>query len=170
MPQVGIMDIDWFTILATLINTLLLFLILKHFLYNPVKKMLDARKNEVEGTYKAADDANAQASKLKTEYEKQMETAKEQAGDIVKNATRKANERAEEIVSDAGLKANALMQRAEAEIDMEKKKAMSEIKDQITDIAFMAAEHVVKKELDDEADEKLIESFIENAGDIQWRK
>ena len=62
------LTIDPVTMIATLLNTLILFLVLKHFLFKPVNKILDERKEKVEKTYKEADDKLTEASRLETEY------------------------------------------------------------------------------------------------------
>lgn len=160
--------IDW-TIVFQLVNTLILFLVLKHFLYKPVKKILDAREEEVENIYKEANQKNENATSLKKEYEQKLAVAKETASDIVKTATQKAQTRSDEIVSEASLKAAGLLKRAETQIEQDRKKAINEIKNDITDLAISAAGKVISKELSKQDHEKLIENFIENAGDAKWQ-
>lgn len=161
--------IDIWTILATLLNFFILMFILKKFLYKPVKKMLDSRKNEVEQIYSEASDKNAAAAELKAEYENKLAVAKETANDIVKTATVKAQSRSNEIVDEAQAKASVLLQRASEQIEQDKKKVVNEIKNQITDMAIGAAEQVVGKELTSTDHKKLIEDFIENAGEVKWQ-
>ncbi len=160
--------LDW-TPIAILANLLILFLIVKHFLYQPIKKMLDARKSEVEGIYQDAEGKNEAATLLKTEYEEKLQVAKETANNIIGEATKNAQKRSDEIVSEASKKANDMLSRAEDQIQKEKKKAINEIKNDITDIALSAASEVVKKDLSVKDHEKLIEDFIKGAGDAKWQ-
>ena len=161
----ALIDINWFTIAATLLNTLILFLILKHFLYQPVKKILQDREDEVKATYAHADEEKAEAQRLRSEYERQMATVREQAGEIMKSAAQKAQANAGEILADAQKKAEERTARADQQIEAEKRKALSEARDEIAGLALAAAEQVVKQELDPAKNEKLIEDFLNRMGE-----
>ena len=160
--------IDW-TLVFTICNTLILFLVLKHFFYNKVKKILDDRKDEVEKIYLDADTQNQTAIALKSSYEEKLAVAKETASEIVKDATVKAQARGEQILTEANQKASATVMRANEQIEQDKKKAINEIKNDITDLAMSAAARVVDKELNADDHRKLIEEFIDNTGDIKWQ-
>lgn len=160
--------INW-TLIAQLLNFVILFFILKHFLYKPIKKMLDSREQEVKKAYDDAQTATDEASKLKASYEEKLASAKEEAQDIIKTATAKAQGRSDEILSDAQQKAASMKQKAEEQIELEKKKALKEIKDDIAELAISAAKQVVGHELEAQGHEQLVEDFIENAGDIKWQ-
>ena len=160
-------SIDLFTILGTIINTLILFLVLKHFLFDKVNAVLDSRKDEVVKTYKDADTALTNAKQLESEYTEKLSAAKEESAEIVKNATKKAQQRSEEIISEARDEARGLLDKAEADIEKEKKRAVNQIKDEISDIALSIASSVVSKELDAKTHEQLIESFISEIGDAE---
>lgn len=154
--------IDPFTMIVTLLNFGVLFLILKHFLYKPIKKMLDARQTEVEQIYNDANTKNEAATSLKVDYEKKLSVAKETAGEIVKTATIKAQARGDDIIGEAQEKAEALLNRAQTQIEVDRKKAVNEIKDEIADMAIDAAKHVVGKDLNSNDQKKLVEDFIAN--------
>lgn len=72
----GFFSVDFWSLVFTWANLLILFLIIKHFLYKPVKKMLEARKNEVEQTYREADEAKEQALSMQKEYENHLRNSK----------------------------------------------------------------------------------------------
>ena len=162
----GFFTINVWTLIFTWINLVILFLILKHFLYKPVKRMLEARKNEVEETYRAAEEAKASALSMQQEYETHLQNAKEEANELVRSATKKAQLRGEEIVAEAQERSAGLLKKAEEQIETEKKKAVNALKDEISDLALLAAEKVVDKELDRAEHERLIESFIDGAGPL----
>ena len=160
------MSIDPTTIILVLANTLILFLVLKHFLFNKVNQVIDDRKAEVENTFKRADEAEEKAKQLEMEYNEKIMSAKDESAEIVRNATKKAQSRSDEIISDAKAEAKAIVANATAEIEREKKIAVNQIKDEIAGIAFSAAEAVIEKELDVNDNEKLIESFIDSVGEM----
>ena len=156
---------DRVTMIATLINTLILFLVLKHFLFKPVNKILDERKQNVEETYRQADEQLSEAARLESEYTEKLANAKEESAEIVKNATKRAQTRSDEIIAEAKKEASSLMVKANADIEKEKKRAVNQIKDEISDIALAVAEKVVEKEIDPKDHERLIESFISELGE-----
>ncbi len=154
------------TIIGTLLNALILFLIIKHFLFDKVNAVLEERKNAVAKTYEEADAALNSAKSMEVEYTEKLSAAKEESAEIVKNATKKAQVRYDEIVSEAKDDAHGIMEKANADIEKEKKRAVNQIKDEISDIAMSIAEKVVVKELDAKSHEKLIEDFINEIGDV----
>lgn len=154
-------SIDLTTILGTIINTLILFLVLRHFLFDKVNAVLDSRKNEVAKTYEDADAALSNAKQLESEYTEKLSAAKEESAEIVKNATKKAQSRSEEIIAEAKDEARGIVDKANADIEKEKKRAVNQIKDEISDMALSIASRVVSKEIDGKTHEKLIESFID---------
>ncbi len=160
------LSIDPATIILTLANTLILFLVLKHFLFDRVNKVMDDRKNEVVDTFKRADEAEQNAKQLELEYNEKLNKAKEESAEIVKTATKKAQMRSDEIIADAKAEAKNIVDNAGAEIEREKKIAVNQIKDEIAEIAFSAAEAVIEKEINTQDNEKLIESFIDSVGEV----
>lgn len=158
-------SIDLTTILGTIINTLILFLVLRHFLFDKVNAVLDSRKNEVAKTYQDADAALSNAKQLESEYTEKLSAAKEESAEIVKNATKKAQSRSEEIIAEAKDEARGIVDKANADIEKEKKRAVNQIKDEISDMALSIASRVVSKEIDGKTHEKLIESFIDEIGE-----
>ena len=149
------LSIDLTTIIATLLNTLILFLVLKHFLFDKVNKVIEDRKNDVKETYRQADEAKENAEKLEAEYTSRLEGAKEESA-----------QRSDEIISEARTEAKGLVDNASREIEREKKIAVNQIKNEITDIAFSAAAAVVEKDMTGEDNERLIEKFIDNVGEM----
>ena len=160
------LSIDLATLIPTWLNLLILFLVLKHFLFKPVNKVLESRKQEVENTYKEADEAKENAKALEAEYSSKLEGAKAESAEIVREATKKAQSRSDEIIADAKNEAKALVDNAHDQIEREKKIAVNQIKDEITDIALGAAAKVVEKEVSSSDNERLIESFIDSVGDL----
>ena len=152
-------------IITQLINLLLLFLLLKHFLFKPVQNILNARQAEIDKSYADAETAQTRAEELRDEYEKRISDAKAEAADIAKAASRKAQAHYDEVVGTAKADAARLREKAEAQIEQEKKKAMNELKDEISGIAVDIASKVVKREIDEKDHEELISEFIKGVGE-----
>lgn len=159
------LSINLTTIIATWLNLLILFLVLRHFLFDKVNKVMEDRKNEVAETYKKAGEAEEHAKQLEKEYEQRISGAKEESAQIIQAATRKAQQRSDEIIADAKVEAKGITEQARNEIEREKKIAVNKIKDDITDIAFQAAQAVIEKDLSSADNERLIGQFIDNVGE-----
>lgn len=152
-------------IITQLINLLLLFLLLKYFLFKPVQNILNARQAEIDKSYADAETAQTRAEELRDEYEKRISDAKAEAADIAKAASRKAQAHYDEVVGTAKADAARLREKAEAQIEQEKKKAMNELKDEISGIAVDIASKVVEREIDEKDHEELISEFIKGVGE-----
>ena len=105
--------IDVWTIIFTWGNLLILFLLMKKFLFKPVRKMMLDRENEVKAMYDNAEKSMSDADNLKAEYESRLSSAKTEAEDIVKSATRNAALKSEEILADAHSRAQEIIERVE---------------------------------------------------------
>lgn len=152
-------------IILVLCNTLILFLILKHFLFDKINKVIDDRKNDIAESYRKADEAEEQAKLMQQEYTEKLSSAKEESAEIVRSATQKAQLRSDEIIAEARNEAKGIVDRANDEIDREKKIAVNQMKDEIVVIALSAASAVVQKKISGEDDERLVESFIDSVGE-----
>ena len=142
--------VDFWTCLFTLCNLVILYLVMKKLLFKPVKNMIDSRQKEVDDLYDNANRAKAEA---------------EESEALLRDANRRAQLREEEILRDAQDKAAQTMQRAEAQVALEKKRAMNEIKDDVSDMAVDIASAVLQRDIRSEEHTELIDSFIEKLGD-----
>lgn len=154
-----------FTSIFTLLNLLLLFFVMKKFLFKPVKKMIDDRQKEIDDQYADAEKSKADAAELKTRYEARLAEANAEGDEILKEAHRKATLRSEEILREAQDQAAQTMRRADAQIAMEKKRAMNEIKDDVTVMAVDIAAAVLSRDVKADEHTALIDSFISNLGE-----
>jgi F-type H+-transporting ATPase subunit b len=157
--------VNFWTALFTLLNFLALFFVLKHFLVGPVIKIIQDRQKEIDDMYDAADNAEKQAKAMEAEYQQKLEVASETGERIVKEAVARGQAREEEILRQANAEASAIMDKAVADIAMEKKKAINDAKDEISGIAIAIAEKVVARELNNEDQRKLVDSFIDELGE-----
>lgn len=153
------------TALFTLCNLVIVYLILKKFLFKPVNKMIDDRQKEIDDLYAGAETAQAEAKALKQDYDRRLAEAKETSAEILRNATQDANRRSEEILRQARGEADALREKAGADIELERKKALNDVKGDISQIALDIAEKVVGKELKAADQERLVEEFLRDMGD-----
>lgn len=162
-----LVDIAPWTIIAQICNLLLQMYLFKRFLFEPVKKIVKKRQDEVDGIYNSAEAADEQAQRAKSEYEAKLTSAKNEAAEILQTATVDAQQRSEQIVGEAKRDASAIKAKAAADIEQERRKALNEVKDDISSIAIDIAEKVVEKEINAEDQQALIEDFIQKMGESQ---
>lgn len=165
MGYLDFLSIDVGSLIFTIINTLILFFIIKHFLFGRVNKILEERSNDISSTYKKADETMENAKKLEADYTELMAEAKEKSAEIVKSASQKALKRSDEIIAQAKDEAANITKKANEDIEREKKRARSQLKNEISEIAVQIAGKVVEKEISVSDQERLINEFIENAGE-----
>ena len=157
--------VNFWTALAVLINTLLIYFVGKRFLFGPVKNMIDSRQQEIDDMYARANAAKEQAEAAQKEYEEKLVGAKEEAANLVRSAARMAQSRSEQILAEARQDAAALREKASVDIARERRAAVQELKNDISGIAVSIASKVVEKEITEQDHEALIRDFIENMGD-----
>ena len=114
---------------------------------------------------RAEKEKNAAAEEKKAEYEARLEGAKAEREELLREALVKANKREEEIISEARESAARIKEKAHADIEQEKKKALNEVKNEISSISIGIAEKVCEKEIDEEKHADLVLEFINRIGE-----
>ncbi|MBQ8719454.1 MAG: F0F1 ATP synthase subunit B [Clostridia bacterium] len=151
---------NFWTAIFAWCNLLILYLFLKKLLFKPVKNMIDKRQKEIDDMYTDAESSRESASKLKAEYEEKISHANEESEDILKKAVRRAQLREEEILKEADEKAARTLERAEEQIELEKKRALNEVKNEVSDIAICLAGAVIERDVDEASHKDFIDEFI----------
>ena len=153
------------TLIAQICNLFIQLLIVKIFFLDKIKAILDQRREAADKQITDAEAAKAEALAIKANYEKNMAESKAKADDILMNAQRSANARSEEIISQAQAAAAQIKSKASADIEMEKKKAINDAKNEISGLAMAIAGKVVERELNSADQADLIDRFINELGD-----
>ncbi len=161
----ALITVDPGTFLAQICNLMIQLVILKKFLLEPVKKILNERQAMADEQIVAAQQANQEAQAMKAEYEESLASAKAEANGIVAAAQKTATARSEAIVGEARTAAAQLKEKAQEDIAMEKKKAINQVKDEIGEMAMDIASKVVEREIDQKDHQALIDEFIKNVGE-----
>ena len=115
--------------------------------------------------YATAEADRTAAEAMKRDYSASIAGAKEEAAQITANAAKRAAARSEEILADANRQASDMVRKAEEGIELEKKKALNEIKDEIAGLSVMIASKVVEKEINEADHKRMIEDFINKVGE-----
>ena len=159
------LGVNPWTALFILLNTLTIYFVAKKFLFGPVTQMIEDRQKEIDDMYTAAGQAKSEAEAMHSEYQQKLSQAQITSERIVKEAVARGQSREEEILRKANQEASAIMDKASADIAMEKKKAINDAKNEISGLALAIAGKVVERELNEADQSSLIDSFINGLGD-----
>ena len=159
------LGVNPWTALFILLNTLTIFYVARKFLFGPVMQIISDRQKEIDDMYVCAGTAKAEAEALSAQYQQKLSDAQSTADHIVKEAVARGQAREEEILRKANEDAAAILDKAAADIAQEKKKAISDAKNEISDVALSIAEQVVERQINAEDQSSLISQFIDNLGD-----
>jgi len=152
------------TLIAQICNLFLQMFLVKVFFLDKIKAILDARREAADKEITDAKTAKEEAMVIKATYEQNMLESKAKAEKILQNAQQNAAMRGEQIISDAQKTAVAMKQKAEAEIAQEKKRALNDAKNEISEIAMAIASKVVGRELTAADHAKMVDNFIDELG------
>lgn len=153
------------TLIAQICNLFIQLLIVKIFFLDKIKAVLDKRRETADKQLADAEAAKSEAAAIKQTYEENMRQAKTKADDMILSAQKTAAQRSEEIISQAQKQAAQIKTKAASDIEMEKKKAINEAKNEISELAMAIAGKVVARELNDADQDGMIDRFIEELGD-----
>lgn len=153
---------EWHTLVTQLIGFLLVLLVFWRFLWGPILGIIDARRDEVEGHYSAAEENRKAAAELKADYEKHLANAEAEMRAKITEAAKEGQALREEIVAESRKQAEQVLARAQDEIGREKDKAVLEIKTRVADLAVSAAGKLIEESLDSAKHRQLVDKFIDD--------
>lgn len=153
------------TVIFSFCNLLIICFIIKKFLFQPVMNVLKKRQEEVDKIYSDADSDREQAAQLKAAYDAHMAEAQSDADKLMKKAVDTANLRSQTIVDEAQQQASGMLRRAESEIEQERLKAFTEVRNQLGEMAVEIAGQIVNREINEDDHRVLVDEFIRNAGE-----
>ena len=161
----SLVAVEPLTLIAQICNLFLQLFLFKKFFWNKLTAILDQRRQAADAEITDAQAARAEAMEIKQTYEQNMRNARIQADNILSSAQKTATARSEEIIGQAQQQAAQLKLKAAADIEMEKKKAINDAKNEISGLAMAIAGKVVERELKADDQAQLIDRFIEELGD-----
>ena len=162
-----LLTINW-NLLFTAVTIIVLFIILKVFFFEKVHKFMMDRENEIRSSIENADNVNKLADEKLQNYEAKIANVEMESRQMLKAARDEAKVQAKEIVDSANEKARNLIDHSQKEIRREQYNARKELKGEVGNLAMMAAEQILEKELSPETHEEIINKIIEEADEKPW--
>lgn len=154
------LGIHWQGLLAQIINFILLLIILRIIAYRPILNMLDQRQARIRESVERAERAQREAQRIEQEFGEKIAEARREGQNIVGNANQIAQRIQAEAHEKAAREAELFLTRAREQIDRERDKAISELRQQVADLAILAAGKVVEEELDQKKHYDLIDRVL----------
>ena len=164
----GLIEFNWSSLMI-LCNVFILYLILRKFFWEKIKKFMDDRAAAVQDAIDAAEAVNKRADEKMANYSKRIANVEEEGREIIKASKQQADAQAQIIIEEARKQASDIIAKAEKTIELEKSQAMEEMRQEIASIAMLAAEQIVGKEIDSVGQDAIIDQAIEDARSAKWQ-
>ena len=158
-----------FDTIVLALSMLVLFTLLSYLLFNPVRDLLEKRKQRIVDDQETAKRERKEALAYKEEYDKKLREVNKEAEAILNEARKKAMKNEAKIVEEAREEAARILARANAEIELQKKQALDDMKQEMITIASMMAEKIVTASIDTNVQESLIEDTLKELGESTWQ-
>ena len=138
----------------------ILFLVLRGYLYNPIIKVLEERKAKIAKGLEDARQAAIARDNADAEAKKVLDDARAEAAKIRQEATVNAEEQRDAIIAQANEEKKELIANASAEAEAERNRILADMRSQVAAIAVAAANKVVGESLDEKRQHALIDNFF----------
>ncbi len=156
-------DKEFFVTFAfTILNIVILYIILRKILFKPVTKYMDNRTKKIQEALDAAEESKEMVRQMKVEYDEKLKAAKDEGQKVIEMYKQMAEKEYNSIVESAKKEADQMIANAKAELQVEKEQLVTSIKGEISDLVLATSEKVLKKNLDNDTNRKLISEFVEN--------
>nr|WP_275950885.1 F0F1 ATP synthase subunit B [Cytobacillus citreus] len=148
-----------------LIAFIILLLLLKKFAWGPLMGVMKQREDHIAGEIEAAEQSREEAKKVLEEQRSLLKEARTEAQGLIEGAKKQGDVQREEIIVAARAESERLKESAKLEIEQQKEKAVAAIREQVASLSVLIASKVIEKELSTEDQEKLINEYIQEAGE-----
>ncbi len=142
------------------VNFIILFFLLRIFLYKPVLRVLDERAKRTKEAMELAEATKKEYEQAKDEVQKQIEKGRQEAQAIIAQALQTGERLKEESREEATKRAEAILERTRAELESERERIIQDLRREFVEISIAAAEKVIRETLDKEKHRRLIEETL----------
>ncbi len=154
-----------FNLVLTIINLIVLYLLLRKFLIRPLTEIMEKRKAMIEDGIKNANDTQAKALELKSQYEGALRGAKDESNQMIEQARKDAKAEYERIVKEADIQAGKLAKAARETMEVEREQMLRDMKSQVAGLAIEAAKKIIIDQSSGSSNQAIYDQFLEEAGE-----
>lgn len=159
------LNLDW-NIIWTIVNILILFILLRIFLFKPINKIMDDRTKAIQDDIESARKAKEDADAIKTEYTQTLANTRSEAQQILARAREEASNAKKEMIEESEDEARQIIDNANKTIENERKRVMQQAQSHIADLAIAAASKIIGENVDDEKNRRLVDDFLSEEGAV----
>ncbi len=156
--------IQWPLLVASIVNFVILLFLMKKFLYKPVLKILDERKEMIEKSVKTAEQIEKDKEKTEERIKVSLRLANDEAMKVIARSHASAEKAKDVIIKEAEIKAGEIVEQAKEEIKRERERASAELKAESANLISEALKKIIIERKDDIDDERLIKEVAEKIG------
>lgn len=157
--------VDGGTIIAQLLIFLILLALLRAYAWKPLMGLMKEREEHISSELETAEKNRTEAEQYLAEQQSELKKTREEAQAMIDNAKQLGENQGKEIIANAKDEAERIKKEAVSEIEREKEAAISSLKEQVASLSVMIASKVIEKELDEKAQEQLIDEYLEEVGE-----
>lgn len=154
-----------YTIAFTILNLLVLWLFLRHFLFDKVTAILDRRAQTVQSELDGAAQEKERAKQLHQQYDEQLGRARQESAELLARTKAQAQQQYQSTLDDAQADARQLMETTRKQLEAERESMLRGARKEVAQLALLAAAKVAQKELDSQSDLALVDAFLSETGD-----
>lgn len=160
MEFLNALGVDFKMVFMQAVGFLLLLLLLKKYLFGKIKDAIKARTEEVKETYRKSEEDRKEAEKCKEKYQAKLANVQKEAEEKLQAAVVQAKEVSDSIIAKSHKEAAENMAKAQTSIDIERKRALEDIRNQVVNLTMLASTKLIQKSIDNATAEKLVDDVI----------
>jgi F-type H+-transporting ATPase subunit b len=164
------MDFSWKMMIYQMINFIVLMVILGYIFNRYIRPFMQKRADDIKNSFAEIEKQKADVESLKNECHEQLDKIKNSAKAEIEKATVEGSHIKEGIKGEALKESEQLLEKARREIEQEKQKALSEVRREVATLSMLATKQLLKREIDEATDRKLVETFIDDLGKTDIKK
>jgi F-type H+-transporting ATPase subunit b len=147
-------------LITQILNFIILFVLLRMFLYKPILGMLESRKQKIKASLEYAEQVKRDAAEQQKEFDRKLEEARRGAQAASAAAAQVGEKEREVILTQAREDARKMIDQAKGQIEYERKQMLSDLREQVVQLSLLAAQQVVSTSLDDKTHRQLVSDFL----------
>lgn len=161
------MGAQYQVILILAASFIILVVVLNKLLFKPLTKYVDSRRDEIQNVYTKIDSDKKEIARLSDEYQNRLNQIEREGYQKIQSAIKEGLAAKSTIISESHLQADNILRKAREELELEKKKAMKELRNEIISLSIAAAEKVISKKLDEQTNSKIVSEFLEEIDKVK---
>jgi F-type H+-transporting ATPase subunit b len=154
------LNTQWGLMVWTLITFTIAVYILWKFAFGPIQRLLDERRQSVQDSMDAAEQAREEAHRLLDEYKKTLAKVRLEAEEIIERSRTTGEHAKAELMAEARAQSERVLARAHDQIERDTRAAVRELKGQIAELTALATEKVAAGSLSDKDQQRLIDEAL----------